>query len=102
MFAADRDVAPRAVLDGQLDPEAVGGAIAADRERAGRRDGATSRGGWPSRACCGRTSPSTDAAHILWVITSFDAFDLLYTGRGLPLEEVARLLVATAERALLR
>ncbi len=43
-----------------------------------------------------------DAANILWLITSFDAFDLLYTGRGLPVDEVARLLVATAERAVCR
>jgi hypothetical protein len=43
-----------------------------------------------------------DAAHTLWLITSFDAFDLLYTGRGLPVDEVARLLIATAERAVCR
>ena len=28
-----------------------------------------------------------EAAHILWVVASFDSFDLLHTGRGLPLEE---------------
>jgi AcrR family transcriptional regulator len=43
-----------------------------------------------------------DAAQILWLVTSFDAFDLLYSGRGLPVGEVARLLVATAERAVCR
>jgi hypothetical protein len=36
------------------------------------------------------------------VITSFDAFDLLYTGRNLPVDEIARLLVATAEHAVCR
>ena len=41
-----------------------------------------------------------EAAHVLWVLTSFDAFDLLYTGRGLPEEEVARLLGETAERSV--
>ena len=35
------------------------------------------------------------------MITSFDAFDLLFTGRGLR-EDTSRLLVAAAERALLR
>jgi hypothetical protein len=42
------------------------------------------------------------AAHILFLITSFDAFDLLYTGRDLPVDEIARLLVATAEHAVCR
>ena len=42
------------------------------------------------------------AAHILFVITSFDAFDLLYTGRDLQVDEIARLLVATAEHAVCR
>ena len=42
------------------------------------------------------------AANTLWVITSFEAFDLLFAGRGLPLEEVTRLLTAAAEHALLR
>jgi hypothetical protein len=36
------------------------------------------------------------------VITSFDAFDLLYTGRDLPVDEIARLLVATAGHAVCR
>jgi hypothetical protein len=43
-----------------------------------------------------------EAAHVLWVLASFDAFDLLYTGRKLPLDEVVALLVTSAERTLLR
>jgi hypothetical protein len=42
-----------------------------------------------------------EAADLLWILTSFDAFDLLFTGRGLPVDEVARVLVGTAERSLL-
>ena len=42
------------------------------------------------------------AANTLWVITSFEAFDLLFAGRGLPLEEVTRLLTTAADHALLR
>lgn len=30
------------------------------------------------------------AADLLWLLTSFDSFDLLYTGRALPVDEVAR------------
>jgi hypothetical protein len=41
------------------------------------------------------------AADRLWVLTSFDAFDLLYTGRGLSADAVARTLVDTAERSVL-
>ena len=43
-----------------------------------------------------------DATHILWVLTSFESFDSLHTGRGLPLDHVVDLLVRTAERALYR
>jgi tRNA(His) 5'-end guanylyltransferase len=41
------------------------------------------------------------AADRLWVLTSFDAFDLLYSGRGLSANEVARVLVEAAERTVL-
>ena len=43
-----------------------------------------------------------EAADILWTITSFDAFDQLYTGRSLSEEQVAARLVAMAEGALFR
>jgi hypothetical protein len=41
------------------------------------------------------------AADRLWILTSFDAFDLLFTGRGMPAREVARALVEVAERSVL-
>jgi hypothetical protein len=41
------------------------------------------------------------AADRLWVLTSFDAFDLLYDGRGLSANEVARVLVEMAECSVL-
>jgi hypothetical protein len=41
-----------------------------------------------------------EATDILWVIASFDSFDLLYTGRGLAPTEVADHLIAMAERSL--
>src|SRR5437763_174198 len=43
-----------------------------------------------------------EAADVLWTLTSFDAFDLLYTGRSLSPAAVADRLIATAERALLQ
>ena len=42
-----------------------------------------------------------EADDILWVITSFESFDLLYNGRGLPLDTVVERLTETAERALM-
>jgi hypothetical protein len=46
--------------------------------------------------------PVDDAAHILFVLTGFDAFDALRTGRGLPVDDVARLIAAAAENAVCR
>ena len=42
-----------------------------------------------------------EANDVLWVITSFESFDLLYSGRGLPLDAVVERLTETAERALM-
>ena len=39
---------------------------------------------------------------MLWVLTCFDGFDLLYTDRGLPVDEVVDVLLTTAERTLCR
>ena len=39
---------------------------------------------------------------MLWMLASFASFDPLYTGRGLPADEVARILTETAERTLCR
>jgi AcrR family transcriptional regulator len=41
------------------------------------------------------------AVDTLWLLSSFETFDTLYTGRGLTVDEVAARLVQTAERALL-
>jgi hypothetical protein len=42
------------------------------------------------------------AADALWLLTSFDAFDLLHTGRRLSTRRVAETLTAMAERAVCR
>ena len=41
------------------------------------------------------------AADRLWLLTSFDAFDMLYGGRGLSADQVAGVLVEMAERSVL-
>ena len=42
------------------------------------------------------------AAHVIWIAASFEAFDLLHSGRGLPTGEIAEILVDGAERAICR
>jgi hypothetical protein len=42
------------------------------------------------------------AAHIIWLLASFDAFDLLYTGRGLSAKRTAEILVGMAESMICR
>ena len=101
MFAVDRDVRRALVSMSALDPEAVGGAIA-------RGDDAR-RGGTAHLADRldeqGLLRPGVtrdDAAHLLWVLSSFDTFDSLFVGYRLDVAATGRLLVDTAERALLR
>ena len=43
-----------------------------------------------------------EAANVLWIAASFEAFDLLYTGRDLSADETARILVENTERAICR
>lgn len=100
IFAADRDVFRVLHSMEALDPEAVGGTIRRIEER--RAEGMA----WAARRLReqGYLRPgvsANEAAHIMWIQASFDAFDLLYTGRGLPAKKVADLLVAIAERSLL-
>ena len=42
------------------------------------------------------------ATDVIWMLAGFDAFDQLYTDRGLSAKAAARTLVATAERTLLK
>jgi len=100
-FAAYRDVHRVLFSMATLDPEATAGSV--QRSEANRAGGMA----YLARRLAGQDllRPDLtvdDAAHILFVITSFDAFDQLYTGRGLSAGEVARLLVATAEHAVCR
>jgi AcrR family transcriptional regulator len=99
-FAAHRDAFRALVSMAALDPEAVAGTMRRSEERRTRgmmrlarrlardgllRDGLTAR----------------EAADRLWVLTSFDAFDLLYDGRGMSASAVARALFDMAEGSVL-
>jgi AcrR family transcriptional regulator len=101
MFAAHRDVLRALFSMALLDADAIGGAVQQMEE--GRASGVAYR----ARRLAGqgilRPDVTVDqAADLLWVLGSFDSFDLLYTGRGLSVDDVAETLVTTAERSLCR
>lgn len=101
MLAADRDVVRALFSMAQLDESAVADAV---RKREESRSAGMARlAGRLAEQKLLRSDVSVeDAERILWVLTSFDSFDLLYTGRGMSSEAAADLLFATAERALLK
>jgi AcrR family transcriptional regulator len=101
MLAADPDIVRALFSMAQLDERAVGDAV---RKREENRAAGMMRLARRLREqdLLRPDVSIEDAEHILWVLTSFASFDLLYTGRGLSPEEVAGLLFATAERALLK
>jgi hypothetical protein len=43
-----------------------------------------------------------EATDVLWMLCSFECFDLLYDGRGLSVDDTARWLTTTIERTLCR
>ena len=99
--AVDRDVSRVLFSMAMIDPDSVGGALQRMEER---RAGGMA---YLARRLAEQDQlrpdvTEADAAHILYVMTSFDAFDLLYSGRRLPVDEVGRLLAAMAERAVCR
>lgn len=101
MLAAHRDTYRVLYSMAQLDSEAVGGEVrrwgeerAVGMEKVARH--------LDEEGLLRADMSIEEATHILWVLTSFDSFDLLYTGRGLPLEEVVDLLTKTAERSICR
>jgi AcrR family transcriptional regulator len=99
-FAAHRDVFRALVSMAELDPDAVGGAMQRGEQRRAKSMM------WLARRLARhghlREGLATkEAADQLWILTSFDAFDLLYAGRGLSANKVARVLVGIADRSVL-
>ena len=100
MYAAHRDVLRVLFSMALLDADAVGGAV--QRMEDGRAGGMA----FLAERLAGQgvlrpgVSPA-EAADLLWLLTSFDSFDLLHTGRSLSLDRVAKTLVTTAESCLI-
>ena len=100
MYAAHHDVFRVLHSMAKLDPEGVGQALA----RSERRRGASMAwlAGRLEEQGVLRPGITTDhAAHVIWLVASFDAYDSLATGRELPAQETTKILVRTAENALL-
>ncbi|MFI9596067.1 hypothetical protein [Nonomuraea sp. NPDC052265] len=84
-----------------LDADAVGGAV--QRMEQGRSSGMAYLAQRLADQGVLRPDVTADqAADLLWLLTSFDSFDLLYTGRTPSVDEVAKTLITTAERSLCR
>jgi AcrR family transcriptional regulator len=99
IYAADRDVFNALFAMTKLDPDAVGGAVQRIEEQ--RAKGMA----WASRRLARQKQlkpdvSATRAAHVLWLVASFEAFDLLYTGRGLSVRETGRILADSFEKAV--
>jgi hypothetical protein len=101
MYAAHRDVLRVLSSMALLDAAAVGGAIQRmEQGRAGGMARLAQRLADQEALRAGVTVGQ--AADLLWLLTSFDSFDLLYTGRGLSAEKTAATLITTAGRSLCR
>jgi AcrR family transcriptional regulator len=101
MYAAHRDVLRALFSMAELDADAVGGAIR--RLEHGRAEGMNGLARRLHEQHALRDGATADhAADVLWLLTSFDSFDLLFTGRRLSTDTVTATLADTAEHALCR
>ena len=101
MYAADREVFRALLALSRLDPETLGKVDPLmDRHRTVGM--ATVAGRLAEQGALRPGMTAQEAADLLWVLTGFEAFDLLHTGRGLSVDEVSDRLITMAERSVLR
>jgi AcrR family transcriptional regulator len=99
MLAANRDIYRALRSMAQLDEQAVGGVVL--RMDAERSAGMTRLAERLAEQGVLREGLSLEhAEHVLWMLTSFESFDALYTGRGLSTGRTTEILIDTAERTL--
>jgi AcrR family transcriptional regulator len=99
MYAADRDIYRVLYSMAQLDPDSVGGAIVKmNKERIGGMEHLARRLREDGLLRKDVTVPY--ATNVLWMLFSFESFDLLITDRALSFDDAADIIIATAERAL--
>jgi AcrR family transcriptional regulator len=83
----------------RVDPDALAGAVAQkERNRSGGMAYLAQR--LSDQGALRADITAAYAADLLWMLCSFEAFDLLLTGRHMSVEDAATALADTAERAL--
>jgi AcrR family transcriptional regulator len=99
MLAANRDIYRALHSMAQLDERAVGGAV---RQKEEERTAGMKRlaGRLAEQGVLREGLSGADAEHVLWVLTSFESFDSLYTDRGMSTDRTVEVLIDMAERAL--
>jgi hypothetical protein len=99
MFESDRRVWSALRAMGEMDPKSLGASLAViEQNRTGGMAHLANR-----LAEQGELRPDVtveEAADVLWVLTSFESFDLLRTARGLDFDTTVDRLVTVAERSL--
>jgi hypothetical protein len=99
MFAGDIEIYRVLLSMARLDPDSVGGAVDdKERNRSGGMAYLARRRAEPGALRPGITPEH--AADVLWMLRTFEAFDLLHSGRGIPVDAAAKTLADTVERAL--
>ncbi len=99
MVAANRDIYRALHSMAQLDEGAVGGSRSRiEEERAGGMQRLAGR--LAEQGVLREGLSAEEAENVLWLLTGFEGFDALYTGRGLSVERTIEVLTDTAERAL--
>lgn len=99
MLASDLEVYRVLFAMTRLDPDSVGGAVdQKERNRSGGMAYLAQRLADQGALRAGVTQEH--AADLLWMLCSFEAFDLLHTGRGMSVDDAAQALADIAERAL--
>ena len=99
MVAANRDIYRALHSMAQLDEGAVGGSRSRiEEERAGGMQRLAGR--LAEQGVLREGLSAEEAENVLWLLTGFEGFDALYTGRGLSVERTIEVLIDTAERAL--
>jgi AcrR family transcriptional regulator len=101
MYTAERHLYRVLFAMAQLDPASVGGAIA--KKEANRAGGMEYLAARLAEQGYLRDGVDVDeAVRVLWVLASFETYDLLATGRDLDVDATVDTIIAMAERSLLR
>jgi AcrR family transcriptional regulator len=101
MYVDERDVYRVLFSMSQLDPAADEGSI--ERKEENRSGGMIHLARRLAEDGYLRPDMTVEkAADVLWLLASFEAFDLLYTGRRMTIDDVVDTVVTMAERTLLR